>query len=59
MTDPYEVVVSVPADPELTSQEQEDLKDKFKDSVIETLGDKIEGREVEAQLCTGGGAREA
>ena len=55
MSAPYEVVVSVPEDPELTTQEQESLKESFKNSVLETLDARHLGdMEVEVQLITGG-----
>jgi hypothetical protein len=55
MSEPYEVVVSVPEDPELTTQEKEALKESLKNSVLETLDSKNIEREVELQLITGGG----
>lgn len=55
MSEPYEVSVSVPGEPQFTEQERADLKESFKASLVEWLEVKGQGdREVDVEIVNFG-----
>lgn len=54
MSEPYEVTVSVPDEPDVSPQEKADLIESFRSAVVETLGAKGV-TDVDVEIVMGGG----